>query len=976
MRKQNLLLFFLSLIVAVTISAQTNTIPIKGKVVDEKGEPLMGVGVLVVGHTDIGVATTIDGTYSLNVPSSATSLQFTYLGHDKQVIAINSRSTIDVVMVSTNKVLDEVVVVGYGVQKRRDVTGAVVSVKPDDLKNMPSPNIVQSLQGKLPGLNITNTSSTAEGGTSMSIRAPKNFGSSGSPMIILDGVQYTGFLSELNPADIESMEVLKDASSAAIYGSNAANGVILITTKKGTIGKPTISFSATAGWSKIINRPDMMDGTQFYNFKKQRSSVSAFETEQYEKGVSTDWLDLTMQTGFSQDYNLSVAGGSEKTTFFIGGNASLNEGVAINDVFNRYSLRANIDTKITDWLKFGTSTNLGYATRPGTSASISSAIILNPLTEPYDENGNLLLRPNTDDANQSNPLANLNIEKEDVARSLNTTNYLQFDIPFIKGLSYKVIGGYYFRSRLIETYYASTNTITGMNTSGQAIVNNQYKQDWSVENIVSYNREFGVHNIFLTGVYSTNEKLTKYHDMTGVGFPGDYREYYQFENATLITGSDTYTKETSIAQMLRANYSYDGKYLFTATMRRDAYSKFGIGQKYGIFPSVALGWNMEEEEFIKKLSWLDRSKLRLSYGENGNHPISAYETIATMTESYYLDNDGSPLFGLRPSGLANTGLTWETSRQFNIGLDFSVLKGRLFGSLDTYFTKTYDILLTKAIPQINGSSSIRENIGETKGRGFELQLSSVNVRTKDFSWQTDFNVSYQTSEIVNVGLFDELGNALDNLGNRWFIGKPIKVIYAYKFDGIWQETDDILNSHMPTAKPGDVKILDYNKDGQINADDMHVIGNGEPDYRFGLMNTLNYKNLSLSFFFNAALGATRYTEYMNTYFEKNNIRQREWWTPENKINTYPANRSDSNPYGLNYFGDPNNASYIRLSDVSLSYRLPAKITTKFNLQNVEVFGNVKNVFTLTKYVGLDPELSSDYGTPMTRTYLFGVRLSL
>ncbi|MFV0469808.1 MAG: SusC/RagA family TonB-linked outer membrane protein [Dysgonomonas sp.] len=969
-------MFFLSLIVAMTASAQTNTIPIKGKVVDEKGEPLIGVGIIVVGNPNVGITTDLEGTYVLNVPALATSLQFTYLGYSKQIVTIGSNTVIDVVMQPTDKVLDEIVVVGYGVQKRRDVTGAVVSVKPDDLKNMPSPNIVQSLQGKLPGLNITNTSSTAEGGTTMRVRASKSLGNDGGPMIILDGVQYTGFLSEINPADIESMEVLKDASSAAIYGSNAANGVILITTKKGTVGKPVISFSGTTGWSNVINTPDMMDATQFYNFKKQRASVSAFETEQYLKGVNTDWLDLTMQTGFSQDYNLSISGGTERAKYFIGGNASLNKGVAINDVFNRFSLRANVDTEITKWLRFGTSTNLLYATRPGTKADIGSAITLNPLTEPYDTNGNLVFRPNSDDANQSNPLAALNIAKEDIARSMNTTNYLQVDFPFVKGLSYKIIGGYYFRNRLIETYKSSTNTIDGMNKSGEAIVNNQYKQDWSLENIVSYTRQFGVHNVFLTGVYSSSETLTKYHDMTGVGFPGDYREYYQFENATLITGSDTYTKETSLAQMLRANYSYNGKYLFTATIRRDAYSKFGAGQKYGTFPSVALGWNMEEESFIKKLDWLDRSKLRLSYGENGNHPISAYETMATMTESYYLDNSGNPLFGLRPSGLADKTLTWETSRQFNVGLDFSMLKGRLFGSIDAYFTNTYDILLYKKIPQINGADRIRQNVGKTKSNGIELQLSSINLRTRDFSWNTDFNISYQNSKIVNVGLFDESGKALDNIGSNWIIGEPIGIIYSYEFDGIWQESDDIINSWMPDAKPGDVKIVDYNKDGKITVDDRHVIGRTEPDFRFGLMNTLNYKNISFSFFFNAALGATRYTEYMNTYFEKSNIRQREWWTPENKINTYPANRSDSNPYGLNYFGKTNNASYVRLNDISLSYRFPTSISSKMNIQNLEIFTNVKNVFTLTNYVGLDPELSSDYNTPITRTYLFGLRLSL
>jgi len=975
MQKKNLFLLFLLFAVTFTISSQTQKISVAGTVTDKEGETLIGVTVAVMGE-NIGTVTDVDGRYTIEVPGSS-SLTFSYMGYITQTIKVGDSDRINVVMRDDSKTLDEIVVVGYGVQKRRDVTGAVVSIKPSDLENMPSVNVVQALQGKIPGLSIINTATSAEGTTKMRVRAQNSISADASPLIILDGIEYSGFLSEINPNDIESIEVLKDASSAAIYGSKAASGVLIITTKRGITGKTSISFNTSIGITNIIDRPDMMDATQFYNFKKQRlGSVSSFEEAQYQKGVNTDWLDHATQTGVSQDYNLSISGGTATSKYFVSANASTVKGVAKNDEFNRYSLRVNLDTDVTSWLKFGTSTTFTYSDRPGVKANISTAMTMNPLTEPYDENGVLDFQPNKDDQNQTNPLEGLNIQKEDVARGIVTNNYLQIDFPFLKGLSYKVIGGYNYRTRLIETYKSSINTLEGSNLKGSAAVNNQYKQEWSIENILSYNRTFGDHSLFLTGVYNSREYVTKYHDNTGVGFLGDYMTYYQFKYATTLTPSDTYEKRTSLSQMFRANYSYAGKYLFTFTVRRDGDSAFGADNKYGTFPSVALGWNMEEESFMQSLTWLDRSKLRLSYGENGNQGISPYATMPTMTAEYYLDNDKNTQFGYYPNKLADPTLSWETTRQVNAGWDFSFLRGRISGSFDTYFANTYDLLLNKVIPQINGVSSIRQNIGKTKSYGIELAISTVNVRTKDFEWTTDFNISHNRNEIVNVGLFDESGKALDNLGNRWFVGRPINVIYAYEFDGVWQETDDILNSHMPESKPGDVRVKDYNKDGKITTDDMHIIGHKDPDYTIGLMNTMRYKDFTLGFFFNAVHGVTRYTEYMNTYFEKNNIRQREWWTPENRINTYPANRSDSNPYGLNYFGKTNDASYIRLSDLSLAYSLPKSLLGNLGISKLEIFGNVKNVFTLTDFIGLDPELTSDYDVPQTRTFLFGFRLSL
>lgn len=964
-------------------SQTTGRIPISGKVSDSTGEPLAGVSVSVPGSG--GTVTDSNGNYKINVPSTESTLVFSYVGYESQREKAGNRTQIDIRLQEDTRLLDEVVVVGYGTQRKSDITGSVVSFKPSQIEDMPQTNVVQSLQGKIAGVQITNVSSSVEGqDTKIRVRAQNSINADASPLVVLDGIPYSGFLSEINPADIESIEILKDASSAAIYGARAANGVMLITTKKGTTGKARINFDSFLGFDEYANLPDMMNGEQFYNFKKERLGyVGSFEQEQYDLGRNTKWVDLATQTGVRQEYNLSVSGGNESTSYFVAANISDLKGIAINDNYDRYTLRVNLETRIKPWLKFGTNTQLGYYNRPGAKANFSNAMKMSPLTIPYREDGSIEYHPWPDDLNTTNPLEPLNYKKEDIARSVVTTNYLHVDFPFLKGLSYRIIGGYNYRYRLIEQYRAISNTLEGEQKGGVAQVNNQGKEDWTLENILNYNYSISKHNLNVTAVYSAQQYTQKYHDNEGVGFPGDYMTYYQFKLATTLSPEDSYVKTANLSQMLRLNYTFDNRYLMTLTARRDGYSAFGSDTKFGIFPSAALGWNLEQESFMESTgSWMDRLKLRLSYGENGNQAISAYTALPTMSNEYYLDNDKNPLIGFYSNKLADPTLSWETTRQFNAGIDYSFLKGRFYGSIDAYKANTYDLLLNKQIPQINGVSSIRQNIGQTGSYGIEFQISSVNIKTKDFTWSTDFNISHNRNKIKNVGLFDGNGKAMDNLGNRWFIGKPINVVYAYVFDGIWQEGDDIANSHMPQSKPGDVRVVDRSgpdgvPDGKITTEDMDIIGYKDPDFVAGMMNTLSYKGLTFSFFLNAVNGVTRYTEYTNTYFDgKSNIRQREWWTPENKLNTYPANRDDSNPYGLTYFGKSNDASYIRLSDVTLSYKLPKTILDKIGFNRLEIFANAKNLATFTNYIGLDPEITSDYAVPLTRSYIFGLRFGL
>jgi TonB-linked SusC/RagA family outer membrane protein len=785
-------------------------IAVAGVVTDDAGQPLAGATIALKGAAT-GVVSDANGKYSITVPGKEAVLVFSFVGFATQEIEVGDRTVVDVTLSEGAQEMEEVVVVGYGVQRRKDVTGSVVSFKTEQIQNMPQTNIVQAIQGKMAGVQITNVSSSVEGqDTKIRVRAQNSINADASPLIVLDGIPYSGFLSEISPSDIESIDILKDASSAAIYGARAANGVMLITTKRGVKGKTRIQLDGFVGVDNYANLPEMMSGEEFYHFKKERKGfVTSFEQDQYDLGRDTKWVDLATHTGVRQEYNLSVSGATDEINYFVATNIADLKGIAINDVYNRYTVRLNLEAQISTWLKYGTNTLLGYYRRDGEKANFATAMVMSPLTIPYAEDGSINFHPWTDDPSVRNPLEPLNYTHEDVARSVVTTNYLHIDFPFLKGLSYRLNTGYNYRTRLIEEFRATHNTLEGEQKGGVATVNNQGKEDWTLENIVDYNAVFQKHSIRLTAVYSAQQFTQKYHDNTGVGFPGDFQTYYQFKLATTLTPGDTYVRTANLSQMLRLNYSFNSRYMLTLTARRDGYSAFGSDTKFGLFPSVGVGWNMEQESFMGfSKDWLYRLKLRLSYGENGNQAINAYESLPTMTNEYYLDNSKNPLIGYYSNKLADPTLGWETTRQFNAGLDYAFLDGRISGSIDAYRAHTYDLLLNKQIPQINGVSTIRQNVGETSSYGVEFQISSVNVKKKNFAWITDFNISHYRNKILNVGLFDEDGNALDNLGNRWFIGEPIRVIYSYVFDGIWQEDDDIIRSHMPTAKPGDVRVKD------------------------------------------------------------------------------------------------------------------------------------------------------------------------
>lgn len=970
-KKTSLLL----LIMAIGLSSFAQSKTISGTVKGDDGIPMPGVTVVIKG-TAQGTVTNIEGAFTLtDVPEDAI-LHISFVGMESQELSVAGLTTLDVVLQPSDIGLEEVVVVGYGTQKKSDVTGSVVSVSADDLEDRPRVSVEQMLQGVAAGMSITVNSSNAEGSdNSMLVRGENSISASNTPLIILDGVPYSGALSEINPRDIASLEILKDASSTAIYGSRGANGVILITSKRGETGKLRVNYEGSYSINTVVNVPDLMDGTTFYETKIGRGlSTTTIEDEGYEEGRNTDWVDIATQTAETQQHNLSFSGGTERTNFYVSMAYVDAEGISIGDDFQRYTFRINLEQKLLPWITFNTNTQYGYYDRSGVDANFEDAFEMNPLGIAYEDDGSYTMETWEDGVYSANPMNSTLYENSDITRRFTSNNSVLFDFPFAKGLSYKLNTGYDYRSRLSQTY-RGTDTYVGLQVGGSSDSNNRYDEDWIIENIVSYKRDFGKHSIFLTGLYSAQSEWMEKHNVSAEGFPNDVMTYYQAAYADLVEVTDTYEKTTHISQMLRANYVYDSRYLFTATVRRDGYSAFGEDNKFGIFPSVAFGWNIANESFMADIDKVDALKLRLSYGVNGNEAVDAYSTLATLSSENYVDSDDGTLYGFYPAGLGDPSLSWETTRSFNTGFDFAVFNNRLRGVVDMYWSRTTDLLLDKSISNVNGTSSITQNIGETKNNGIEFQVASVNIHRPNFKWTTNFNISHYDTKIVNVGLTDDEGKYIDDVDNKWFIGEPIDVNYDYVFDGIWQE--DTEDTYQGDVEAGDIRYLDADESGDISTDDKQIIGRRIPDFMAGMTNTFQYKNWTLSFFLNSVVGITKANSLLNTNdldlrINRYNVN---FWTAENQSNKYPRNDAGAtvNPKSMSFY---RSADFVRLQDISLSYRLPKQTVERYKMNHVELFMNIKNLATWTNWVGLDPEFDDQKEVPQTATYMFGVKIGL
>jgi len=942
------------------------------------GEPLTGVSIIVKG-TSVGTDSELDGSFSIPA-AEGDVLTFFFMGFKNLEVTVGKASVLDVQMEVDNTFLEEVVVVGYGTQKKSDVTGSVASLGKEVLEQRPVPNLVSALQGAVPGLKVELYGSNAEGSNNSTvIRGTNSISASNSPLIILDGAPYYNSWSELNPEDIQSVEVLKDASSTAIYGARGANGVIIITSKKGTTDKVRINYHGNLTVANAYSLINMMDGDTFYYYKdKYYGSFSATEKDSFLSKSYVDWAGEALRTAISHTHSLSASGKTATNNYFLSLNVVNNQGIAKGDDFNKYSGRVNLEQNLGKWFKIGTNTQFNYVDRSGLNVDFSDAYRMNPLAQAYNEDGSIRLVTWEGDGNE-NPLAILNAKNNDVRKTIITNNWLLFTTP-IKGLSYKLNTNLTYDSRLQQTYYGR-DTYTGSRNNGKMTTSNSYANRWLIENIVSYEREFGKHTIFLTGLYSAQHSQSISNSIDAVGFANDVLSYWAPNKANSVTTDASESTVNHISQMFRANYSYDSRYLFTGTVRRDGYSAFGADTKYGVFPSLALGWNITNEPYIKNTQFADvvsELKLRLSYGMNGNEAISAYETLPTLSTRNYLEDDYSTAYGYYPTKLESPLLGWETTRSWNLGFDYSLLKGRIFGALDVYDTRTTDLLLEKTIPSINGASSIWENLGETHSRGVEFSINSVNIDRKDFVWSTNFNISAAHTKLVDVGLYDEDGNPIDDVASGYFIGWPTNCYYDYVFDGIYQVGDEV-----PAGwSAGYVRYKDLNGDGSIDAEnDKMVVGSREPSFDASMTNTFKWKGLTLSVYLTGRYGSMTSCYLLNSVSETYmmNMYNRPMWSETNPINEYPSGvrTGGSNPMGMRWY---KSADFVKLKDITLGYTFPKKVIEHICLSKLELYVNAKNVYTWTNWIGLDPEFvgsnARQQAIPQTRQIIIGLKLGL
>jgi TonB-linked SusC/RagA family outer membrane protein len=950
---------------------------IKGKVSDNTGNGLPGVSIVVKGTTT-GTITDTDGKFTMTVPSDAKTLVFSFIGMKTLESQIGNQNNFNITLLQDVMGIDEVIVVGYGTQKKSDITGTVASLPKERLGMVPNLNIAQAIQGSIPGVMVQTTSAGASPGESIMIRGRNSILASNDPLIVVDGIPYGGSLSDLNPNDVQSIEVLKDASAAAIYGSRGSNGVILITTKEGTQSKTTINYDGKYSVQSFVKLPDVMDGKEFYDFKLFRLPTGMTQSEQdvYDSGKWVKWIDLGLRNGNSQQHNLAVSGGSQNTKYYIAGSWLDVKGLTVNDNFNRLTTRINVETKIAKWLTIGTRTQISTDDLSGASPDMDDLFFRNPLAQAYDENGNLTVTPILDDPLRNNPLEPTLFKNTDKSYQVVNNNFGIVDVPFIKGLSYRINTG--IRYRFIDQgTYRGRDTKTGLDARGSANTARSVFNNTVIENILSYKRDLGQHNIFATALMSYEGNTNSSNTMSASGFPHDFLSWYSSAQAELVTPGYTYNETVLISQMLRLNYAYSSRYLATLTVRRDGYSGFGTNSKWGVFPSLALGWNISNEKFFPWKKLFNEFKLRFSYGLNGNQAVGAYESISRLSQENMVAGSTS-LPGYKPSKLGSDNLGWESSSSINAGIDFGILENRISGTLNLFKTNTTDLLLNRTISAVHGITSITQNIGQTENSGIEFSVNSRNIVKKDFKWTTSGNISMVKNKIVSLyGDLDAEGKEIDDVANNWFIGQPIRVNYGFVFDGVWQ-TDEAAEATAWGSKPGYIKIKDVVSDGKLTAEDRQIIGQQDPKMIWGLTNSFSYKNLTLDIFIHGVQGVTRRNELMSdlgvTAGVRHNTTKKNWWTPTNPSNEFWMNHVDAHRMAGVEAAIYESADFTRIKDISLSYNMPSKFLTKTGLNTLKIYLTGRNLFTFTNWRGLDPELSSQVTIPLQKEYVFGLNL--
>jgi len=993
------------LILSIGLATSQN-VSVSGTVMSKSdGLPVIGATVIVKGIANMGAVTDIDGKYSISVPNAESILMFSYVGYVTQEIKVGTQRVINVTMQEDTKALDEVIVVGYGTMRKSDLTGAVARVNMQDKETLANVSLAQALSGVSPGVSIQ-PSGRAGDNPVLNIRGQSSFTGNQDPLIVLDGVIYYGSISDINVNDVQSIDMLKDASAASVYGSRSANGVILITTKKGKEGKPRVSFDMYYGGQWMTNNPmRVMNGEEYArrmvdyyyqetlygwyakgptgptdmggkpatpnysdrNFVASRL-VRQEEANNYLAGKEVNWVDKVLnQPATIENYNISYSGKSDRLDYFASAAYTREDGVMKFDSFNRYTIRANLSSKITDWFTTGINTSISNRSYSGKAANMEFARVASPWANddtdlPPEKRAMYLTGENY----MRHPL-----EREaTLTRDLRTNTFFvvsgRIDVPWVKGLSYDI--------KYSNTVYSRENDIfypayihDGLAQKGHAERRPEYERNWLFDNIISYVNSFGDHHVNATLLYSREKRTGRSYVLISERFENPVLGFENMTMGSLVrTTEPNAWMESGIGYMGRLNYTYKDLYMFTGTWRRDGSSTFPAGNKWASMPSVSLAWVLSNESFMRNLPWL-YSKIRLSYGVNGNPGAGRYSSMSQISTGYYQWGSAMTLTAFpNVDRMGNANLRWEKTTQYNLGIDFG-LWNRINGSIEIYTGNTTDVIVQRGLPKASGFNSIRTNLGKLSNKGIEIALNTVNLKDIPLKWKSGIVFSLNRNKIVDL-----YGNGTQaDIDNGWFVGQSIGAIYDYEKNGIWQEEDLYEGRIGPKGSvlqgwyPGQYRHTDINGDKQITgAADRKIIGNMEPNFRFAISNTLNYKNLGLYFLFNSVMGGNGW--YMLNNYNNVNVMERSddvrrinqsavrpYWTPENRVNNATGVYNQQLVAGGIY----EDRSFIRLQDVSLTYTFDRATLSKMGrfIDEFQIFVSGRNLYTWTKWSGWDPE---------------------
>ncbi len=994
---------------------------VNGTVTDEESNPLAGVTVMVQG-TSVGTLTDADGKFSLSVPSDAQVLVFTFVGMKSQEVAIGNQTTFNVTMTVDIGMLEEVIVIGYGTVKKKDLTGAVTRLNAEDLQTEANSNMTSMLRGAIPGLSVALTTDPKglSDPSSMLIRGETSLRSSSgdqadanAPLVVVDGMIYYGDLADINPVDIESFDILKDASSAAIYGSRASNGVILITTKKGVKGKPVISINTSTGfaYSSPVNLP-LMNGAEFLqrrfwgfeqNERRQitigpgyynkyddlpsgvdlatwkaydgsgaapdldgiwlnRLGLAPIEIANYEAGKETDFSQYTWQTGLTQDYTASISGSADAVSYYLSVGYTNNEGIAYNDSFTTYRARLNLESTITSWLKVGTNTQMAF--RDESPISVGVNFYNTPYSSMYEADGKTLLFAPSGYINAPNFWLEMTYHERFIKyNTFNTKLYGTLTFPL----------GITFTSEFIPRFnwnrnyqHWSSGHDNWATFGGRASRSNTTIFEWQVNNMLKWNKTYDVHAFDVTLVQNAEKYQSWYDNMDRQNFlPSDVLGYHRMQagaDDNSIESNDQVS--TADALLARLNYTLMDKYNLTTSVRRDGYSAFGQANPHATFWSAAAGWTISSENFFN-VAFVDLLKLRLSYGTNGNRGVGTYDALSNLnTGKFVLITNGTPGYvsQLYTSRMANQELKWERTTALNVGIDFAVLKGRLRGNIDAYSMQTKDLLIPRQLPNITGYSSVFSNLGQVDNKGFEISLNSLNIGTRDFSWTTDFSLAFNRNKIVHLyGDYapDPVSGEMveqDDITNGWFIGHAVDQIWDYKTLGIWRQ-DEEADANAHGRVPGDYKLWDADGNGIYTDADKQFQGYTRPPFRLTFRNTVTWKDFELSVKMYGNIGQYRADNYLRNneaFYDRSTYYDVPYWTTENQQDKWA--RIDSYEDGFTVW---ENNSFVRIDNVSLSYNVPRSFLERFNIESCRLSVVSDNPYVIAPgWSWMDPENNS------------------